>query len=425
MVHNIQFAWKMIQKRPLRMGLTLLQIALGVASVTLVLCFVFSTLYGSQAHNPNLLRVEYAKEEKMENGVIYSAEPAFSATIVENVRKRATYLDGLTVLGHQYGSYIDYEGIRYRTGVIYGVNAGFAEMVRLKLSEGSFFSEADVQSRTSVAVISEEANRQLFGAESGIGKKLHISDEMGLSQELEIIGIYTGQKQLMSGGLYEAHFFVPYSTLSSYAITEKGGAEPSYEWLLATAKPGKLAEAKEEMNQLFEHELRSSGYKPQQSGMGLVVRDSNQDDKELRREVVTSFGLFMGSFAFISLVISSIGILSVMMVSIVERTREIGLRRALGASRISVVGQILSESVFLALAGGILGLILALIGIEPVINGMLFETFFGGYLGFKVYMSFGAVLVALGSVVLVGLIAGLYPGLQAARLSPVEAVREG
>lgn len=426
MLHNIQFAWKMIQKRPLRMGLTLLQIALGVAAVTLVLCFVFSLLYPEGASlQQDLMRVEYGKEEKMEYGIAYSAEPAFSTKVVDNVRKRATYIDGLTVLGHEYGSYIDCEGIRYRSGIMYGVDANFEKMIKLEMADGTFFTVADVQSRTPVVVISEDANRQMFGEKSGLGKTLIKSNGNGLTQELKIIGIYKIQNQLRQNGLIDVHFIVPYSTLSSYTQLENGGQEPSYEWLLASCKPGKHAEAKEELSQLFEQELRSSGWKPQQEGLGLIIRGSNEDEKRMRAEMVKTFGLFLGSFAFVALVVSSIGILSMMLVSVVERTREIGLRRSLGASRRSILGQILSESVFLAVCGGVGGWVLAFIGMEPIMNGLFMRGFLSNFMGIAIHMDLRALLVALGTTILVGLLAGLYPGMQASRLSPVEAIREG
>lgn len=427
MFHSIQFALKMIQKRPLRMSLALLQIAIGVASITLVLCFAFSMLYpdGTSVSN-NLMRVEYGKEEKMQDGAIaYMAESAFSPDVVENVRKRATYLDGLSIMAYEYGSYIDYGGIRYRSNVIYGVDAGFAEMVHLDLIEGTFFSSADVHSRIPVAVISNEVSLQLFGEESGVGKTFVRSQEGGLSEEFRVIGVYRAEHNRQIGGLTEVHFMIPYSVLSRYAVIGRENSKQAFEWLLAAYKPGKRAEAKEELNQLFEHELRASGWKPQQEGLGLIVREDREDEQQVRRHLVKTFGLFLGSFAFVALVISSIGIVSIMLVSVVERTREIGLRRALGASRMSILGQILSESVFLAMGGGIIGLLIALAGIEPIINKLLIQGFFNSLMSISVHLSWRAVLVAMGSVVLVGLIAGLYPGIQASRLSPVEAVREG
>ncbi|MCG8638224.1 MAG: FtsX-like permease family protein, partial [Desulfobacterales bacterium] len=122
---------------------------------------------------------------------------------------------------------------------------------------------------------------------------------------------------------------------------------------------------------------------------------------------------------------SSIGILSTMLVSIVERTREIGLRRSLGASRMSVLRQILIESIIISFIGGILGIIIAFFTVKPIINELLLKVFFFGSIGIKANLSLYSALISLFSVVIIGILAGFYPGIQASRLTPVDAIKEG
>ncbi len=418
MIHAFGFAFKMIKKRPLRMSLTLLQVAAGGALIIIVLSLVFAII-GDQAEDEQPMTIESLTEVVVGNNSYHTVNAIFSDEIVSAFKNETNYLEYLTVYDSSFQGVIEYDNLLYLYHRLLGVSPAYREMIDLEIVEGDFFTQTDLDGQNKVVVISKEANQQLFGSESGVGRTIsHYfrADETEGLEEWKIIGIYSPKEQSTDfHGL--PHFIVPYSQL-------RGGP---YRTLMATVKPGKLAEAKHELEMIFKHQYLEQGQEElsEQSEMpGLTFSEDRHNIKESRKRLGRHFGLFIGSFAFVAVVVSSIGILSIMLVSIVERTREIGLRRSLGASRIQILGQILAESVMLSFVGGILGIGLAFILVKPIMNELIATTSFLRFLGIEAQISFYPILIALGSIVLIGLMAGLYPGFQASRIIPVEAIRE-
>jgi putative ABC transport system permease protein len=135
------------------------------------------------------------------------------------------------------------------------------------------------------------------------------------------------------------------------------------------------------------------------------------------QDQLAAFAIFMSAVAAISLVVGSIGIMNIMLVSVTERTREIGIRKAVGAKRRDILRQFLVESAMLSLSGGIIGLLLAAIA-TWLITGVKIGPY-----PVKAPMSFDIVIIALTVAVVVGLTSGIYPAYRAARLDPIEALR--
>ncbi len=409
MLHGFQFALKMMQKRPLRMGLTLLQIAVGVASITIVLSFVFSVLGDINSNETEQVwEVKFGKEEVRDGRTMGGSYTSFfTDKMVERIKEESIYIEEVSILEQNYGGELDYEGVRYNYFGMYGVDIGYKNMVGVKMLEGQFISQSDVNSRNPVIVISEEVSQQLFGDESGIGKIINLSPD----RHFDVIGICSIEKQF---GWNPAHFFIPQSVLAF-------GEKQEYGTIWIKCNKDKVTEMKNELSILLANEIENS----MEKDMGLIFNELSETGKEMRQGIAKIFGLFIGSFAFIALVVSSIGILSMMMVSIIERTREIGLRRAIGASRLSIMGQILSESVFISFVGGLFGIILATLSVKPIINELIIKGLFQQFIGLEANISLYPILISLGSIVFVGLITGLYPGIRASRLAPVDAIREG
>lgn len=424
MLHNLQFAIKMIKKRPLRMGLTLLQVALGVGAITIVLSFVFSVLQGSNhSYQQYLLQVEYGKEVRTKFDVSRTGSSVFTTDMIDTILQKSNYVKGASIVERMYSGKVIAEGISYRADLFLGVGDTFAKMVDLPIT-GNFLTRGDVVNKNRVTVISDRAARQLFGQTSPLGKKVNIG--LGdVQRDYTIIGTFPAAN--LADQNIQVHFLLPYTLLYMQVASGEGEAlqnqQMEYSHMWVAYEPGKLAEAKAELNALVKQEKGRQD--DSEKDMTLLFTSMQQDELMARRQVVKTFGLFLGSFAFVSMVISAMGILSMMLVSIVERTREIGLRRALGANRLSIAVQIISEAVVISVLGGILGIIIAWICVKPVVNELLLKGFFQQFIGADAGMSLPAVGLALLSVIVVGFSAGLYPGIRASRLVPVEAIREG
>lgn len=395
MLHGFQFAWKMMKKRPLRMGLTILQMAAGVAAITIVLSFIFSMLGLTEVEETEILEVTYGNQQGHIGG-------PYTGEMIKNIKKKSQYIKAISIVGKIYDLDIESNGVHYKTSNMYAVGADFPALSNMKLKEGSFFTQADVRNSSPVIVISEKVNRQLFGNESGIGKKIVYTGRRHEPKEVEIIGIFPLNDQLNPGPYESIQILYPYSSKEYYPE------------IWAMCKVNEVTEAKTELEMLINHEMEYND-----PNMDPIFKLRNKVINEGRKEVAKTFGVFVGSFAMVSIIITSMGILSMMLVSIVERTREIGLRRALGASQLSIVGQIVSESIMISFIGGIFGVIIAILGFEWLANE-LFVSHWATAANLTIY----PVLVALGTVVLIGLVVGLYPGVRAAGFVPVDAIRE-
>ena len=419
MIHGFKFAFKMIKKRPLRMSLTLLQVAAGVASIIIVLSLVFAIIGDKTEESPKLT-IEAGVDVVKDNYVYMTRTNIFTDELVSIFQNEVSYLEYLTVYGSNRGGMIEYDNLAYLYQRLLGVSPIYREMIDLEMVQGDFFTQADIDGQNKVLVISQEANEQLFGLESGIGRTIRHAFRANMTvgiEEWKIIGIYSRKNQPSDSRGFP-HFIVPYSQL-------RGGP---YQALMVTIKPGKLAEAKRELEMIFKHQFLEQirdklNDLPEMPGL-LFSEAGIANPAETRKTIGKSYGFLFGAFALVAVVVSSIGILSMMLVSIAERTREVGLRRSLGASRLQILGQLLAESVMLTFFGGVLGIGLSFILVKPITNDFISNNSLIRNLGIEAQISFYPILISLGSMILIGLLAGLYPGFQAAQILPVEAIRE-
>lgn len=414
MSQGVQFLIKTIRKHPLRLGLTLLQIAIGVALSTIVLSFIFSAAYNWQQTDQKKVLQVYV-------GSAWSDPlPLFTEQMIEYFQRESSFIADWTVVEessksiYQSAGLLQYDSIQYTYKNIIGVGVKYPVISGLKILEGNFVTKQDIKSQNPVILISQEVQQQLFGEKSGLGQMLQITPLNEPERRFEIIGIFLQEKQ---EPYRPTHLLIPYSVVQS-ADSQPG----SYRELWFTCQSENLAEAKHEFSSLFFQEIKRLGVSlPEHTE--LIFNEPAEEKEKIQRSVVSSNGQLLGAFAFIALVITSVGILSIMMVSIVERTREIGLRRALGASQRSILGQILLESVLIAFSGGILGIPLATVLFKPM-NALLELTYYHEYWVIESKILLLPVVISVSLVMLIGLIVGLYPGFLASRLNPVEAIRE-
>ena len=292
------------------------------------------------------------------------------------------------------------------TNSITGVTPDYFLMQNYTVTEGSVITQDQVLGQGSVVVIGPTIADKLFGRHDGlVGETLRLN-----GQPFRVIGV-TASKGGGSFGSQDSNIFVPLSTAQARLIHRASVNEVDVIYVQATTAET-VGQATEEVSQL----LRQRHHTP--IGIDDFTIFSQKDILSIATTVTGVFTIFLGGIAGISLLVGGIGIMNIMLVSVTERTREIGLRKALGARKRDILVQFLTESSLLSLFGGLIGIVLGwllalLVGRIATASGNPFNP----------VVNLSSILLATLFSAAVGLFFGIYPANRAANLEPVEALR--
>jgi putative ABC transport system permease protein len=402
---SILEALESLNANKLRSGLTILGIVIGVAAVIAMLAigegaqqtitgsissigtnllFVFRGNMMQEVRNPKPLTLEDA------NAI---ADP-FAAPSVAAV---APVLRG--------NGEIAAGGKRTKTSII-GATLDYFPLRNYTLSEGEYLTEEYLLGRASVVLLGSEVADKLFGRQEGIvGETVRIE-----GQPFRVIGVLASK----GGGMFgseDDRVVVPFSTSQARLIHRSG--RNRIDLLLVQAVSAAAAlQASEEVSQILRQRHRTA------IGVDDFTVFSQKDFLSTAQTVTGVLTIFLGGIAAISLLVGGIGIMNIMLVSVTERTREIGLRKALGARKRDILIQFLTESSLLSLIGGIIG-----IGLGWLIGFIVGRIAANSGTPFNPTIGVNAVLLATLFSAAVGLFFGIYPASRAANLEPVEALR--
>lgn len=274
-----------------------------------------------------------------------------------------------------------------------GTTSDYMKVQQTGLSQGRFFSEAENQMSRKVVVIDQEMADNLFGqGAEAIGKTVRIN-----STPFQVCGVTKTEKGIF--GMGEATVFIPIKTLLVMSDTQE-----IQQAIVKVINSDQIKAATTKSVSVLE--VRHAVKK------GFVTRTNEQELEQFSTILAIVTSVF-GALAGIALLVGGIGIMNIMLVSITERTREIGLRMAIGARRSDILIQFLVESATISALGGSIGMILG-IGIGAIIS-LIFDM--------PVIISLGTILIAFGFSSAVGIIFGLYPANKAAKLDPIDALR--
>jgi putative ABC transport system permease protein len=274
------------------------------------------------------------------------------------------------------------------------------------LTEGEVITEEHMLGRSSVVLLGPEVADNLFGRRDGlVGETVRIE-----GQPFRVIGVLES-KGGGSFGSQDNHVIVPFSTAQARLI-RRGGQDRVDLVLVQVVSSEAVPQAVEEISQVLRSRHRTA------IGADDFTVFSQEDFLQTAATITGVLTIFLGGIAAISLLVGGIGIMNIMLVSVTERTREIGLRKALGARRRDILIQFLTESSLLSLFGGLLGILLgwliaSLVGRIAAASGTPFNP----------SVSIDAILLATLFSAAVGLFFGIYPANRAAGLEPVEALR--
>lgn len=391
-----------------RSALTILGIVIGITSIILI------TSISSGARNLILGEIQDLGSNTLSvvPGKEVHGPSDFSNFFLDSLKKRdlealqkknnVPTLESIMPIIIVPGS-VSYKGETY-SGQTFGASEIFVQTMGFEIKNGNFFTETDVRQRSNVAVIGEKAREKLFGESDALNEKIKIKD-----RNFRVIGIFPPTGGSVFFNVDDA-IVVPYTTAQTYLT----GADHFNEFIARAT-----SEATVEQTALaIKATLRETH----------GINDSKDDDftvntqKDLAKRIGTvtaALAATLASVAAISLVVGGVGIMNIMLVSVTERTREIGLRKAIGGTYNDILRQFLFEAMVLTGIGGIVGIILG--GSFAWFATILIKKFAGLNWGFTLPVS--SVLLGLGVSVFVGLVFGIYPARKAARKSPIEALR--
>lgn len=295
---------------------------------------------------------------------------------------------------------MEYAGTRTNVGVLMGADNGYPEIYGGELTDGRWFTHSELLSGAPVIVLSVDVARKLFGSIQPIDKWIRVG-----GRPIRVTGLYQAAANIFQPPGQEIHGIVPYRTLDRRFTIDKTNA------LFIPVKPRAgvtISDAQEAVTIAMREQRR------------LRPADHNNFDMMTQDQILDTFNKITGVFFLVMIVLSSVGLLvggigvmAVMMISVTDRTREIGIRKAVGATRRDILQQFLIEAAALTGAGGVIGIAFGLA------LGKIASSFLNVHGTTPINLTLLAVAVSVG----IGLVFGVLPARRAARLDPIESLR--
>ena len=395
-MENIKLALSSIRANKMRSFLTMLGIIIGISSVITIASLgetskaVIAKEFEAFGKNRVVIHKPYSEEirdsdyftmedidkvkEKYKEDIVYLAPSTYENTEAISGRKKAK---------------VSTEGVAN----------GYEKMVNMNLIKGRFITEADIKSRRYVSVVDKAMADKIFPGENAVGKTIRISVE-GQPADAKIVGVYKKKKSIFDGMMSSdsTTMYMPYSIFSSQ-LMYMGSIDM------------KIIESKSSIE--VGDSIANFLAKMKKREPGFYIVNTTQGEQSSIDQVLNTLSLAIGAIAAISLLVGGIGIMNIMLVSVTERTKEIGIRKSLGARRKDILLQFLVESMIVSATGGIIGTTL----------GIVFASIVSLVLSVPPVVSPGIVIIAVVFSAVVGMFFGIYPANRAAKLDPIDALR--
>ena len=380
-------AWMALRRKALRSLLTISSIAIGTAMVVLILCI---GRIGTQAIGDELGRMGV-------DGLSVSAEEGLSMGALDSIRSLSSVRRAMP-LSLQFASAVTDGGLFSVVGC--GIDSGADQVISLELLHGRMLAHTDVAAQSAVCVVDEALALEAYGRTNVVGERMTLAFPQ-MSAEVTIVGVSAAGSSLLQNmtALIPYMVYLPYTT--QQLVTQTKG----FDQIAVRLTDGAVAADTEKAIRRL---LQNSG----EDIEGLVTENLASQRERMER-VMDIVSLALVAIGGVSLLVSGFGILTVMLSSVNERTREIGIKKAIGATRTRILYEFLAGALMLGAFGALSGLIL---GCGAVVLGCVL-------LGFSLTIPIGALVGVLVLTLLLSMLFGAYPAYRASGLHPVEALR--
>jgi putative ABC transport system permease protein len=399
---TLRIAWSGITANKLRSGLTILGMTIGVASVIVLIAVGNGSSKAVQSRiqslGTNVLVV-------MGSGGFRGGARASTTTSVSLTKEDAQALENPSLapdvksaspVVNASSTQLVYNGSSYEPSSFVGTTPSYLTAHTYKLQEGASFTTADVNQHRHVAVIGQTVVQELFAGQSAVGANIKVN-----GSNFEVVGVLASKGT--NGATNEDDVVMAPITTVQNVLTGPG---PIDSITVEATSESSLNAAEAEVTQIIEerHKITNTA----EPGFNVLNQGSLLETSNSTSSVFTTL---LGEVAAISLLVGGIGVMNIMLVSVTERTREIGIRKAIGARRGDILTQFLTEAVLVSLVGGLTGVLVGVLGSQFEIAGVHPEV-----ATYSIFLAFGAAALS-------GLFFGTYPAARAAALRPIEALR--
>ncbi|MFZ6646005.1 ABC transporter permease [Undibacterium sp. TJN25] len=396
-------AFRSMSANRLRTVLTMLGIIIGITSVVLLLAvgdsmkrFIAEQL---EQLGTNMLFISPGGDRAQQQRLRAGASPALTIQDAAALNELESLSGAAPVLQSGFNLTV---GNETASKTVFGVTPSMFKIRNWKIDQGSAFSEADVRAAARMVVIGHKIADQFFYKTDPLGKYIRIENVA-----FQVVGVLYGEGKQVDGGDLSDYVVVPISAASANLIRMPFPNNVHY--VVAQGKSGgKLSDSINDINETLRDRHHIKFEEPDDFRV-----DNLASFAETAKKISTGLAALLGLIGAISLIVGGIGIMNIMLVSVTERTREIGIRMAIGAKPRDVLLQFLTEAVVICLVGGLVGILLASAAAAAI-------TATGS---FEVVITSGAIIIACGFSSLVGVFFGFYPARRASKLLPVDCLR--